>query len=46
MKKWPLAWAATGLALAWLTRRFSVASPAGPRPVAGVGTHPRCRTAR
>ena len=30
MKKWPLAWAATGLALARLTRRFS--SPALPDP--------------
>ena len=30
MKKWPLAWAATGLALAGLTRRFS--SPALPDP--------------
>ena len=30
IKKWPLAWAATGLTLAWLTRRFS--SPALPDP--------------
>ncbi len=30
MKKWPLAWAATGLTLTWLTRRFS--PPALPDP--------------
>ena len=29
-RKWPLAWAATGLTLAWLTRRSS--SPALPDP--------------
>jgi hypothetical protein len=30
MKKWPLAWGATGLTVAWLTCKFS--SPALPDP--------------
>ncbi len=46
MKKWPLAWAVTELTLAWLTCRFSSPALPEPWPVAGVGIHPRRRTAR
>ena len=41
MKKLPLAWAAAGLTLAGLCAQALVTSPAGPRPVAVVGAHPR-----